>query len=168
MTNNLTSTRQLLLQKILFTNEYFVIRVLIILNTFSSFILINKDTFLISCTLSLIQNLIFPFLIAYLLVSKAQFLTARQKLLIGTSSGAIVGAIPAIIFLVISNINYYFFGGRNVMNSINNQLSPSLSPSLIQVGLWSQIFLLIFLISISTIMGMLGGMFGIQFQNRKQ
>jgi hypothetical protein len=132
-------------------------RILIFASLLASLTLFLGITYEFSCQLSFLQNVLVPFIVAYLVLRKVYTASLGRRLLIGISISSLAGAIPALFLIVISNLKYYFLGGIDEAASILGVPPPQLTATTLYVGIGSTIVIWILLVIASALTGLGAG-----------
>ena len=144
-----------LFNRILYEMDFLVVRMLTLLSALSGFVPVFYNGFVIGCQLMFFQNVLMPALITALFLSAMKKFGRIERLKSGLMIGAIVGAIPALISVVVNNMQYYFFGVREAEIAARGGIvGPVTLTSLLYV-LASQILAFIFLTGLSGLMGII-------------
>jgi hypothetical protein len=148
-----------ILKKIIYEKEYRNIRILITISVLLGLSLLVYDQLKFSCQLVLVQNIIIPFFIATSVMRKENIRKYSPIIKDGFFIGGFVGALSSAMTLIISNIIFYFGGGRERALIFYDQPFTQLNIKDIFVGLSSQVFLWIIYTSMSAISGAFSSFF---------
>lgn len=115
----------------------------------SSFLLLKFGTFVFSCQLSILQNIVFPFFATPFLMHKVKNWLGLNFRLSGTLVGAALGFIPATSGIMVNIIKDYVINREGLSETIDVFL----------VGIAAYLSLWIFTIVVSAIIGFLSSCF---------
>jgi hypothetical protein len=142
-----------LLLKIFSEPKYFKIKLIILVSGLLSFVTIFYNSILFSCQLALIQNALLVFIAISILFSINKLQDRGKRIKLGVPIAAVLGAFPASITILLSNIQYYFFGFRNLAYSTKGFVAPLITGQMLLVELGSQVGSWLMLIAISGFAG---------------
>lgn len=150
------STNLSFVLKRLFSERNFLfVRILLVLSLLSGFTSIFYRSYIFSCQLSVIQNIILPFVDTKLILYALRFPRDKSLSILGLKLGIFIGGISSFITLLIDSFHYYFGGGRQLAFSLKYQTVPAVTLGILSAELGSQIFLWLFLIMLGAISGLL-------------
>ncbi|OGO27852.1 MAG: hypothetical protein A2136_07660 [Chloroflexi bacterium RBG_16_54_11] len=156
---------------VLHEKKYLDIRIIIICTTLITFLTWAPNSFSISCMLSIFQNVIMVFIITSMLLSRSNTFSFTNRIKRGVIVGSVIGGIYAIVLYIVENIEYYFFGVREITYSAIGIPIPPLNIYTIRGELCSGLWAIIFLVILSAIIGFIAGLlpgkprFNIDFKN---
>jgi len=143
------------LKKLFSGDTFFFIRILIVLSLLSGLVDIFYKSYLFSCQLSVVQNILLPLVDTRLILYVLRFPSDKKLSILGIKLGVFIGGISAFVTLFVNNIQYYFGGDRSVAFLLKQQPVPPITPSILLAELSSQVFLWLFLVIVSAVAGLM-------------
>jgi hypothetical protein len=155
----------MLLRKIFSEPRFLKIKLIILTSGILSLITIFYNSILFSCQLALIQNALLVYIVTSMLFSINKMQGRGKRIKLGVPIAAVFGAFPASITILLSNIQYYFFGFRDLAYSAKGLVAPPITSQMLLVELGSQIGSWLMLIAISAIAGFIASIVGSKNQS---
>lgn len=144
-----------LMNKIFKSPNFRNLRLMIIVTAAISFITVFYNNVLFSCQLILLQNAVLVYMTVLMLLYAGKISDRSERIKLGVSVAAILGTIYASITLLISNVQYYFFGFRERAFLAKGLVAPPITLQTLQIELSSQIYLLLIFVLSSLFAGFL-------------
>jgi hypothetical protein len=148
----------LTLKDVLLDKKYLDIRIIIICTSLITFFTWIRNSVSISCMLSIFQNVIMVFIITSLLLARSNTYYFPTRVKRGVIIGGTIGGIYAIILYIVENIDYYFFGGRELISSTIGEPAPPLNIYTVRAELFSGLWACIFLVILSAVIGLIAAL----------
>jgi hypothetical protein len=129
-----------------------------------AFALLSLSTFFyktipFTCQLSILQNVLLPIIVVQQYILKMGWMPTGNRIRIGLKLGGIVGASIALFFIIVQNIQYYFFEGRELAYSALGSDITRFTLQTLYMDLSTDVFILIGLTILSLISGLMASMF---------
>lgn len=144
-----------LTNKIFNDSRYLRLRYFILFSAGLSCVTIVYHTVLFSCGLYLLQNGVLVYIATFLVLSVGKIIDRPERIKLGILVAVVLGTLYAGITLIISNIQYYFFGFRERGFLERGLVAPETTIRTLWIELGSQIFFLLILVLISLFAGFL-------------
>ena len=135
------------------------VRVLIIVFALLSFVTFFYQTISFTCQISILQNVLLPIIVVQQYILKMGWMPIGKRIRIGLRLGGIVGASIALFYLIVQDIQYYFFGWRELAYSTLSLDITEVTIQTVFVKLGTDVFILSGLTILSIISGIIASMF---------
>jgi hypothetical protein len=105
----------------------------------------------------LVDGFLIPTVLGYIVASVRPLGIRQLRLIPEAVAGAAGGGVLSALYLLLSNVRYYFLGGFERLLADRGLTVPRITVGLVLTGLYSDIYLLVSLILASAVGGIVGG-----------
>ena len=147
-------TPQNLIRRVLSDSNFSRVRFLVAASIVMSLLPIFYNNLVLSCIMAIVQNVVLVYMAnrEYLKILDITVQVSRMRQ--GAMFGSFMGSISATISIVLSNIQFYFLGFREIAYSAGGDSIPPLSIEILWAELGSQLIIWCFLVLLSAGVGL--------------